>query len=239
LRRGAGSTCPRPVGDPVAMRRGDLLLTPGWRFHGHHNPHPRPMAWLDGLDIPLVHSIDAGFFEFGEDGVEERSTPHRSRAERLWGQPGLRPVSATAHDTPDSPLAAYRWEHTDAALTAQLELAAEGHPGVVEPGHAAVRFTNPTTGSDALTTLRTEMHRIVGGQHTAAVRETGSSVWQVFDGRGAITLDGTRRDLARGDLIAVPSWCEVTIEAHSDLDLFRFGDAPVMERLNLARREYA
>ncbi|WP_405970574.1 cupin domain-containing protein [Streptomyces sp. NBC_00988] len=226
-------------GDPVAMRRGDLLLTPGWRFHGHHNPHPRPMAWLDGLDIPLVHSINAGFFEFGEDGVEERSTPHRSRAERLWGQPGLRPVSATAHDTPDSPLAAYRWEHTDAALTAQLELAAEGHPGVVEPGHAAVRFTNPTTGSDALTTLRTEMHRIVGGQHTAAVRETGSSVWQVFDGRGAITLDGTRRDLARGDLIAVPSWCEVTIEAHSDLDLFRFGDAPVMERLNLARREYA
>ena len=24
-------------GDPVAMRRGDLLLTPGWCFHGHQN----------------------------------------------------------------------------------------------------------------------------------------------------------------------------------------------------------
>jgi gentisate 1,2-dioxygenase len=24
-------------GDPVAMRRGDLLLTPGWRFHGHQS----------------------------------------------------------------------------------------------------------------------------------------------------------------------------------------------------------
>lgn len=137
------------------------------------------------------------------------------------------------------PLAAYRWEHTDAALAAQLEVAAEGHPGVLEPGHAAVRFTNPTTGSDALTTLRTEMHRIAAGQRTAPVRETGSSVWQVFDGSGVISLNGTRTDVVRGDVIAVPSWCEVSIEAGTDLDLFRFSDAPVFERLNLARREYS
>ncbi|WP_431911931.1 cupin domain-containing protein [Nonomuraea jabiensis] len=42
-------------GDPVAMRRGDFLLTPGWHFHGHHNTTDAPMAWIDGLDIPLVH----------------------------------------------------------------------------------------------------------------------------------------------------------------------------------------
>ena len=41
-------------GDPVAMRRGDFLLTPGWRFHGHHNETDQPMAWIDGLDIPFV-----------------------------------------------------------------------------------------------------------------------------------------------------------------------------------------
>lgn len=225
-------------GDPIAMRRGDLLLTPGWCFHGHHNPNPNPMAWLDGLDIPLVAYTDTGFFEFGEDGVHDRSTPHRSRSERVWGHPGLRPVSAP-EATANSPLAAYRWEHTDAALAAQLEVAAEGHPGVLEPGHAAVRFTNPTTGADALTTLRTEMHRIAAGQRTAPVRETGSAVWQVFEGRGAITLDGARTDLARGDVIAVPSWCEVALEAGTDLDLFRFSDAPVLERLDLARREYS
>src|ERR1700728_3211081 len=80
-------------GDPVAMRRGDLLLTPGWRFHGHHNPHPRPIAWLDGLDTPFVSATDTGFFEFGEDDLPDRSTPHTSRSERLWAHPGLRPVS--------------------------------------------------------------------------------------------------------------------------------------------------
>ncbi len=54
-------------GDPVAMRRGDLLLTAGWRWHEHHNVADAPMVWLDGLDIPLVSGIDAGFFEFGPD----------------------------------------------------------------------------------------------------------------------------------------------------------------------------
>lgn len=225
-------------GDPVAMRRGDLLLTPGWQFHGHHNPNPQPMAWLDGLDIPLVAYTDTGFFEFGENGVEDRSTPDRSRSERLWGHPGLRPLSAP-ESTPNSPLAAYRWEHTDAALTAQLEVSAEGHPGALEPGHAAIRFSNPTTGSDALATIRTEMHRLAAGHRTTGVRETGSSVWQVFDGDGAVHLDGVRTDLVRGDVIAVPSWCEVVLEAHRDLDLFRFSDAPVFEKLALARKEYS
>ena len=47
-------------GDPVAMRRGDLLLTAGWRWHEHHNIADAPMVWLDGLDIPLVSGLDAG-----------------------------------------------------------------------------------------------------------------------------------------------------------------------------------
>ena len=55
------------AGDPVAMRRGDLLLTPGMHFHEHHNTTDHPMAWVDGLDIPLVRQLDAGFFEFGPD----------------------------------------------------------------------------------------------------------------------------------------------------------------------------
>jgi gentisate 1,2-dioxygenase len=75
-------------GDPVAMRRGDLLLTPGWHFHGHQNISDAPMAWLDGLDIPLVAATDQGFFEFGPDELQDASTPDRSRGERLWGGPG-------------------------------------------------------------------------------------------------------------------------------------------------------
>src|SRR5713101_5565414 len=34
----------------------------------------------------------------------------------------------------------------DAALSAQLELEKEGAAGGLEPGHAAIRYTNPTSG---------------------------------------------------------------------------------------------
>jgi gentisate 1,2-dioxygenase len=224
-------------GDPVAMRRGDLLLTPSWAFHEHHNPTDRPMAWLDGLDIPLVAELDAGFFEFGPDRISDTSTPDSSRGERLWAHPGLRPLAGIHQPPRTSPMPAYRWQHTEAALTAQLELAAEGHPGVVGPGHAGIRFSNPATGGDALTSLRTEMHRLVAGGGTPVTRTVGSSVWQVFDGEGTVLLGDRRIEIATGDLVAVPSWQPLSFLAHTELTLFTFSDAPIYEALRLARTE--
>lgn len=118
----------------------------------------------------------------------------------------------------------------------QLELETEGHLGVVSAGHAAVRFSNPTTGGDALPTIRTEMHRVTKGTATLTTREAGSSVWQVFEGTGSVSLNGQRRVILSGDLIAVPSWCEFTISADTELTLFRMSDAPIFERLNLDRK---
>lgn len=225
-------------GDAVAMCRGDLLLTPGWHFHEHHNTTDRPMAWIDGLDIPLVRQLDAGFFEFGPDELSTTATPDRSRNERLWAHPGLRPVQAADNER-NSPLMAYRWAHTDAALTAQLELEDEGYVATVEPGHAAVRFSNPTTGKDALRTIRTEMHRYRAGSTTMPVRTVGSSVWQVFEGSGVVRVGDQRYEVEKGDLYAVPSWAPLSIETAEGLDAFRFGDDPVYEALGLSRVERA
>jgi gentisate 1,2-dioxygenase len=223
-------------GDPVAMRRGDFLLTPGWRWHGHHNVATEPMAWLDGLDIPFVNATDTAFFEFGSEQVSTTETPHVSRGERLWGHPGLTPVSQVAERAqPSSPLMAYRWKHTDAALREQLALEAEGAPGVLEPGHAAVRFSHPGTGDDVMPTLRAEFHRFRAGASSATRREVGSSVWQVFEGDGSVRVGDREWDLTRGDLFVVPSWQPLTLSAASELDLFRFSDTPVFERLHQYR----
>ncbi|WP_245266925.1 cupin domain-containing protein [Saccharomonospora piscinae] len=221
-------------GDPVRMSRGDFLLTPGWHFHGHHNETDSPMAWLDGLDIPFAHYADSGFFEFGADRVTDESTPDYSRSERLWCHPGLRPLSGL-RDTVSSPIAAYRWEHTDAALSQQLLLEDEGRPATVEQGHAAVRYVNPTTGGDVMPTLRAQFHRLRAGTALATRREVGSSVFQVFEGRGQVVLDGTEHELAKGDLFVVPSWAAWSLRAEDQFDLFRFSDAPIMERLHLNR----
>ncbi len=227
-------------GDPVRMSRGDFLPQAGWNWHAHHNAATAPMAWIDGLDIPFSYYTESQFFEPGREHVDqvERSTPERSRSERLWGHPGLRPVSATG-TLPATPLLAYRWVDTDHALTEQLALEAEGHAGTLGPGHAAVRFTNPTTGGDVLPTMRTEMHRVRAGGKTQVRREVGSSVFQVFDGAGTVTVGERSWEVARGDLFVVPSWQPFTAQASSaaPLDLFRFGDAPIFEALHAHRAQ--
>jgi len=114
---------------------------------------------------------------------------------------------------------------------------------VVEPGHAAVRFTHPATGGDVLPTIRTEMHRVRRGAETAPRREVGSSVYQVFDGSGTVTVGANQWSVSRGDLFVVPSWQPLTIRSEAGstdsdsgaLDLFRFSDTPIFEALQQHR----
>ncbi|WP_405433754.1 cupin domain-containing protein [Micromonospora sp. NBC_00617] len=240
---GSGETA---VGDAVPMRRGDFLPQAGWNWHAHHNATAEPMAWIDGLDIPFQYVTESQFFQFGREELSEaeRITPERSRSERLWGHPGLRPLSV-GDLAPGSPLLAYKWQHTDAALDDQLLLEKEGYGGTVEPGHAAVRFSNPHNGTDVLPTIRAEFHRIVRGAQTAPVRATGSSVYQVFDGSGTVTVGDRSWSVTRGDLFVVPSWEPFSARSEAGttdsdsgaLDLFRFSDAPIFEALHLDRQE--
>ena len=47
----------------IDMRPGDVLLTPGWSWHGHGNEGSRPGYWIDFLDVPTVHLLEPMFFE--------------------------------------------------------------------------------------------------------------------------------------------------------------------------------
>lgn len=231
-------------GDAVRMSRGDFLPQSGWNWHAHHNASDKPMAWIDGLDIPFAYYTESQFFELGRDQIStaEKTTPELSRSERLWGYPGLRPVSQPGALTA-TPLLAYRWVDTDRALAEQLALEREGHPATLSPGHAAVRYTNPTSGRDVLPTIRTEMHRVVAGGSTVVRREVGSSVYQVFDGSGTVKVADCSWAVTRGDMFVVPSWTPFTAIANASpakaqsatLDLFRFSDAPIFEALHAHR----
>jgi gentisate 1,2-dioxygenase len=227
-------------GDAVRMSRGDFLPQAGWNWHAHHNAATEPMAWIDGLDIPFSYYTESQFFEFGRERIDahEKTTPDRSRSERVWGHPGLRPVSQP-DATSATPLLAYRWVDTDRALTDQLALEAEGHALTLSPGHAAVRYTNPTSGRDVLPTIRAEVHRVRAGAQTLVRREVGSSVVQVFDGTGRVSVGERSWEVARGDMFVVPSWQPFSAQAASSghLDLFRFSDAPIFAALQMHREQ--
>ena len=216
-------------GDAVGMSRGDLVLTPSWTFHEHHNPGDVPMMWLDVLDLPVVAALDAVFFEPGPTEAATHSPAPRSTAELRWGAgAGLAPAD-TGGLPQHSPLLVYRWKHTDAALDALLE--------AQQTTDAVLRFRDPARGGDVMPTMRCEMRRLLPGAVTTADRQTGTRVSAVLDGHGVVELGGRSFDLAAGDVFVVPSWCTHRLQAQSRMDVFTTSDSPVLEALGLHRRE--
>ena len=88
-------------GDACEMEPGDLILTPNWMWHDHNNYGDEPMVWFDGLDLPLMVTLESIFFENHPDvqqpvrghGLSEQlHTGPRARA----GGRGARPAQLAA-----------------------------------------------------------------------------------------------------------------------------------------------
>ena len=58
-------------GERALMAPGDFIVTPAWSWHEHGEPEAAagPVVWLDGLDVPLVGFLRAGFREEPESEV--------------------------------------------------------------------------------------------------------------------------------------------------------------------------
>lgn len=97
----------------------------------------------------------------------------------IWPMAGLDGLDIRWSPGPTRDSSSFGSDQARTRATAQLELEDEGTAGVMEPGHAPVRFTNPTSGGGPLTTMRTGFHRLRAGAGTRPARTSASSVWQV------------------------------------------------------------
>ena len=213
-------------GDASTMHPGDLVLTPAWTFHDHHNSGDQTMLWFDGLDIPLVRALDAMFYE--NHPQLSQQVAGFDLSEQRYGRAGIMSVDRPT-ESPHSPLYVYRWAESDALLGTILEN--EGGP------IATVEFFDPRTGGVVLPTLSCRLHRIIPGGRTLPTRKAGSSVFVVFRGQGTSVIVGQRFDWTQGDMFVVPSWCAVEHEAEAPSDLFELSDAAVLQALHLFRSE--
>ena len=222
-------------GDPVHMGPGDLVLTPSWSWHEHHNPGTEPMIWFDGLDLPLVRTLDTVFYEPGGEELSAYEQTAGSRSEQYYGGAGLLPASEGPASVRDpgsgrsARLLAYRWAATDASLSRIIEASGRRE--------ATIRYSDPETGRDIMPTLRAELHRVLAGHRTGTVRTTGSGIWIAYRGAGATVINGRRFPWTAGDMFVTPSWAAVDHEAGEDADLFLVSDGPVLEALGLARTQ--
>lgn len=216
-------------GDPLAMSAGDLVLTPSWNYHEHHNPSDRPMLWMDVLDLPMVAALEAVFFEEGPSEEVDRLTDPVSVSEQTYGNTGMLPRPSERATPRHSPLLAYRWADTDRALERRLD--------VTGATAATLTYVDPTRGSDVMPTMRCEATRVRAGATSPSIRQTGSRVATVFRGGGRARIGETTFDIAPGDILAIPSWTPWQLVADEQLDVFSTSDAPVLDALGLYREQ--
>ena len=214
----------------------DFAITPSFTWHEHGNEgSDEPVVWQDGLDIPLVNALDAGFYEVHPNHYQERGAVVNSSL-LTYGAGQLRPVGFEDGWTkPYSPLFAYPWEPTYAALQNAAK-ASEGSPydGIL------LEYSNPRTGGSVMPTLSAHIQLLRADQHTRAHRHTGSVVYNVAKGEGYSVIAGRRFDWKQGDIFVVPSWAwheHANLSTSDDAVLFSFNDFPVMRSLSFWREE--
>ena len=220
-------------GEKLIVHPGDLILTPNWCWHDHGNETDAPIIWMDGLDRPLISSLNAVFFQPHSEDRQAVTLPENYSARKYAGG-HVRP--AWERGAPAmSPQHVYRWEDSYAALTG---MAAVGEASPFDD--VAVDYVSPLTGGHALPTLGCAIQLIRPGVQTRAHRHTSSSVFLVYRGRGYSVINGERYDWEAGDLLAVPTWAWHEHANASDSDeavLFSINDLPVMEALALYREQ--
>jgi 1-hydroxy-2-naphthoate dioxygenase len=216
-------------GEAYPMEDFDLVLTPGWTWHDHHNESDRPAIWLDVLDVPLIGALNQAFYEpFGED-----RQPLNEQANAMTARTGAMRPTWEAPPQARTPVR-YPWRDAEAALKKMA--GAEGSPydGI------ALEYVNPLTGGPTLPTLTCWLQWLNPGQETRPHRRTSSAVCFIIRGEGRTVVDGLELDWAAGDGFCIPNWARhhhINTRAGDEAILFTVHDMPLLSAIGLYREE--
>lgn len=225
-------------GERTTMRPGDFIITPSWTWHEHGSEASEPVVWLDGLDIPMIRFLDAGFAENGATPAQAVARAQGTSFAR-YGH-NMAPVRVDAsHGSPfgiTSPIFSYPYERSREALH-ELEKYAP-----VDPWDGVkLRYINPLTGGSPMPTMAAFMQRLPAGFSGLRYRQTDGTVFSVVEGSGSALVEspaGTvRLDFEPRDHFVVPSWQTVRLESAPGCVLFSYSDRPVHQALGIHTEE--
>jgi gentisate 1,2-dioxygenase len=216
-------------GERTQMAPGDLVMTPSWTWHDHENEGMQPVLWLDGLDVPLVRALEAGFFELHRLPRQPVTKPVDD-SKRRFVHATLLP--ADSRPTTSTPVVNYPWPATERALLALAD------DPTLEADMVTLDYANPLTGGPVTPTVGCRAHLLRPGGTTAARRETASSILHVVRGAGTSIVDGTTLHWSEKDVVVLPGWAEVAHTNASSTEpalLFSLTDEPALRGLGLYR----
>lgn len=211
-------------GEKCPMQRGDLILTPTGLWHDHGHDGDAPVVWLDVLDLPLVHYLEASYHVDGE-----RQAAKPAHGERVHAQGGILPTPFFERREAAYPMLRYPWTQTRAALEALA---------TAEPALDAVQvsYVNPQTGADVQNILGYYALMLRPGQTLKLPARSPATVCHLIEGDAEAHIQEQRFVLASADTCCLPgytAWVLVNSSADAPAFFFIADEAPLHRKLGI------
>jgi len=226
-------------GEDITFGPGDLVLTPHDTWHNHANGGDSDAVNLSVLDMPLVNTLNATYFEHEyteeEAGRLVRREFQSARfptdySKRIYGKGGLMPriVDHVRGTGNSSPMYVYRWE-----ATRELLEDLRSHDG--SPYDAIIlEYVDPTTGRPVYTTMTFFAQMLRPNERLLPQRQNANRIVTVLEGRGHSFVGEHRFAWEPFDTFCIPGgeWAHHVNETpNGDAILFVSSDEPALRNL--------
>lgn len=202
-------------GHRCPMQDHDLIVTPNWAWHDHHNHSDRKAYWLDILDVPLVLGLNQTFYE-----------PYGDKAQPL--------TDASAIDDGSLKSIHYPWRDIYPALMSECLSGIHPHRGVL------LAYTD-ANGRSVTPTMACAVQLLPKGFESKLLRQTASAICCVINGSGSTFVGGEEIRWNKHDCFVIPNWswhCHRNSSSSDDAVLFLVDDSPALRALHFYREEF-
>jgi gentisate 1,2-dioxygenase len=229
-------------GTRIPMHPGDLVLTPNWTWHDHHNEGDSHAIWYDGLDVLMAYWIGGVFFQEYEEVARQAYHPVKRDVDALVSTYGAGLVNRDGMlpehiPSSDNTLLYYPYRNARQLLHGLSE-AGSGNPrdGVL------LEYVNPLTGGPVFPSMSNSVRLINGKTSLEAWHRTENIIFITLEGSVTFTLPNHVKYVTeRHDVVAIPSWVPYTIGngEQTPAVLFSQSDRPLFEKLAFYREQQA
>lgn len=230
-------------GNKLPMNKGDLILTPNWTWHDHHNEGDSHVIWYDGLDVLMAYWMGGVFYEEMKNATDEhqyQGVNHESNAVTDSYGPGLihrRKMFPDHIPVSDNTLIYYPYSKSRQLLH---DLAAQGLGNPYEG--VLLEYVNPRNCGSTFPTMNTSVRQINGKSKIEAMHRTENVLYITLEGSLTFHLPDNKTFVTQPhDVTAIPSWVPYSI-TNNDKEpavLFSQSDRPVFQALGFYREQIA
>lgn len=229
-------------GSRLPMSMGDLILTPNWTWHDHHNEGDSHVIWYDGLDVLFAYWMGGVFYEEMVDvtGDQYQLVEQGAKAVTDNFAAGLIHRKRMFPDhipTSDNTLTYYPYSKARQSLT---DLAQQGAGDAYEG--VLLEYVNPVTGGPTFPTMSTSIRLINERSTVEAMHRTENVLFITMEGAVTFHLPDNQTFTTQAhDVTAIPSWVPYSISNAEDEPavLFSQSDRPVFKALGFYREQVA